>query len=115
MGRGASGALRCHASAVELQRPGRCPAADSPFQGRWDMTLTVEGPQMYRRKIAELLRGRGPSPGGIAANPIGKVILGHVEARPQQVTITRSRDDCNASTLTDGREDDAHPAGRYYY
>jgi hypothetical protein len=79
------------------------------------MTLNVEGPESYRQRINEILRGRGSSPGGISANPIGKLILGYIEGRPQQVTITRSRHDCDANTVTEGREDDAHPAGQYYY
>jgi hypothetical protein len=85
------------------------------FQERRNMTLRIEGSEMYRQKISELLRGTGPTPGGIAANPIGQVILGHVESRPQQVTITRSLIDCNARTGTVGRQDDASPKGQYYY
>jgi hypothetical protein len=80
------------------------------------MALKIEESPIYQRKISELLHGTASAPGGIAANPIGKVILRHIESRPQQVMIKRSTIDCNASTDVDGgRHDDAHPKGQYYY
>lgn len=80
------------------------------------MTITIEGPESFRSRVSELLFGKQPNAGGILANPIGRVILNNIEKSRQQLTITRwTGQGCNAGTTTDGKEDDAHPQGEYYY
>jgi hypothetical protein len=80
------------------------------------MTPVIEGSEHFRGTVSGLLGGNGSKGGGIVTNPVGRVILTHIENSRYRVTITPwTGDGENSGTQTDGPADDAHPKGEYYY
>jgi hypothetical protein len=80
------------------------------------MKPIIEGAEHFRSMVSDLLYGTGTNPGKISTNPVGKLILTHIEESPYQVTITPwTRAGKGLGAQTDGEEDDAHPNGEYYY
>jgi hypothetical protein len=75
--------------------------------------------ERWMREVTEFLRGTDPSkPGGMAANPVAQVILGHIAASPHTLTFTTATVRCNAAAALDpdayDQQDDAHPEGLTY-
>src|SRR5262249_1302431 len=74
----------------------------------------------YTNQLSEVLRGTASNPGGVAGNPVGKVILAHIADRiskgGRKVTIVPSTVQGNAGAATvAGQEDHAAPKGEHYY